>query len=224
MGRSHMAKAPHSFDFYYNDWLGGTRHLDLVERACYLELLIYQWQNGYIPREPLQRMNVCGVIDIGTWERIWRHIEDKFECIGIDENTPHLANMKMHELREHSIERWKKYIENGKKGGRPKSKPTGSKRVSVRKPVGKEEGGRRKDTNKEEMTIPPTLEQVTEFCKQHKLTIDPSEFIDFYESKGWIVGKTKMKNWHAALRRAEKWERNGTKTKTTDKFWMEENQ
>ena len=37
--------------------------------------------------------------------------------------------------------------------------------------------------------------------------VDPQEFIDFYESKGWMVGKTPMKDWKAACRNAEKWER-----------------
>lgn len=39
--------------------------------------------------------------------------------------------------------------------------------------------------------------------------VDPQEFIDFYESKGWMVGKTPMKDWKAACRNAEKWERWG---------------
>ena len=37
--------------------------------------------------------------------------------------------------------------------------------------------------------------------------VDPQGFIDFYESKGWMVGKTPMKDWKAACRNAEKWER-----------------
>jgi hypothetical protein len=32
------------------------------------------------------------------------------------------------------------------------------------------------------------------------LNIDPDQFIDFYQSKGWLVGKTKMKDWKAAAR------------------------
>ena len=39
--------------------------------------------------------------------------------------------------------------------------------------------------------------------------VDPQGFIDFYEAKGWMVGKTPMKDWKAACRNAEKWERWG---------------
>ena len=55
--------------------------------------------------------------------------------------------------------------------------------------------------------IPPTLEQVAEYVKQRGSKVDPQGFIDFYESKGWMVGKTPMKDWKAACRNAEHWER-----------------
>ena len=37
----------------------------------------------------------------------------------------------------------------------------------------------------------------------------PQRFYDYYASKGWMVGKTPMKDWKAACRNAEKWERWG---------------
>ena len=35
---------------------------------------------------------------------------------------------------------------------------------------------------------------------QNNLEIDVNKFINFYESKGWMVGKNKMKDWKAAVR------------------------
>lgn len=55
--------------------------------------------------------------------------------------------------------------------------------------------------------VPPTLEEVTEYVKQRGSKVDPQGFIDFYASKGWMVGNNKMIDWKAACRRAEKWER-----------------
>ena len=55
--------------------------------------------------------------------------------------------------------------------------------------------------------IPPTVEQVTEYVKQRGSKVDPQGFIDFYASKGWMIGKTPMKDWRAACRNAEHWER-----------------
>ena len=54
---------------------------------------------------------------------------------------------------------------------------------------------------------PPTLAEVQSYVAERHSPVDPQEFIDFYESKGWMVGKTPMKNWIAACRNAEKWER-----------------
>lgn len=51
---------------------------------------------------------------------------------------------------------------------------------------------------------PPTKQQVKQYCLERKNDIDPEEFIDFYQSKGWLVGKTKMKDWKSAIRN---WER-----------------
>jgi hypothetical protein len=35
---------------------------------------------------------------------------------------------------------------------------------------------------------------------QNNLDVDGNKFINFYESKGWMVGKNKMKDWKAAIR------------------------
>ena len=55
--------------------------------------------------------------------------------------------------------------------------------------------------------IPPTLEEVTDYCKERKNRVDASRFVDFYTAKGWMVGKNKMKDWKSAVRT---WERNNS--------------
>ena len=52
---------------------------------------------------------------------------------------------------------------------------------------------------------PPTYEEVASYCEERKNTVDAQRFIDFYSSKGWMVGKSKMKDWKASVRT---WERN----------------
>ena len=56
---------------------------------------------------------------------------------------------------------------------------------------------------------PPSLEEVEAYCKERGNTVDAAQFIDFYASKGWLVGKVTMKDWKAAVRT---WERNRTTT------------
>lgn len=56
---------------------------------------------------------------------------------------------------------------------------------------------------------PPTLAEVQAYVAERHSPVDPQGFIDFYESKGWMVGRNPMKDWKAACRNAEKWDRWG---------------
>lgn len=46
----------------------------------------------------------------------------------------------------------------------------------------------------------PTEDDVSEYALRQNWKIDSKRFFDFYESKGWMVGKNKMKDWRAAVR------------------------
>lgn len=54
---------------------------------------------------------------------------------------------------------------------------------------------------------PPTLAEVQAYVSERQSPVDPQGFLDFYAAKGWVVGKTPMKDWKAACRNAESWER-----------------
>lgn len=51
---------------------------------------------------------------------------------------------------------------------------------------------------------PPSVSEVDSYCLERGNGISGQEFVDFYQSKGWMVGKNKMKDWKAAVRT---WER-----------------
>ncbi|MBC8295157.1 MAG: hypothetical protein H8E55_05100 [Pelagibacterales bacterium] len=61
----------------------------------------------------------------------------------------------------------------------------------------------------------PTIEDVISFCIERKNNIDPENFYDFYESKNWMIGKTKMKDWQACIRTWERRE-NGSNKKLSN--------
>lgn len=63
--------------------------------------------------------------------------------------------------------------------------------------------------NKSSRFTPPTVDEVRAYCKERKNGIDPEQFVDFYESKGWKIGNTKMKDWKACVRT---WERRNGRT------------
>lgn len=47
---------------------------------------------------------------------------------------------------------------------------------------------------------PPSLDEVKAYCSEQGYSIDPEQFINYYDSNGWMVGKNKMKDWKATVR------------------------
>ena len=51
----------------------------------------------------------------------------------------------------------------------------------------------------------PSAEEVQEYIDEKGYSVDAERFIDYYTANGWMVGKSHMKDWKAAVRN---WERN----------------
>lgn len=60
------------------------------------------------------------------------------------------------------------------------------------------------EKNERSIFIEPTYNEILEYCTQRKNGIDVNKFLNFYASKGWMVGKNKMKDWKACVRSWEK--------------------
>ena len=59
------------------------------------------------------------------------------------------------------------------------------------------------DSSKEKRKrfTPPTLEEVSAYCRELNSKIDPQQFIDYYTANGWVQGKGKpIKDWKATVR------------------------
>ena len=52
--------------------------------------------------------------------------------------------------------------------------------------------------------VPPSVDEVREYCRERMNNVDPQTFVDFYAGKDWMVGKSKMADWKACVRT---WER-----------------
>lgn len=57
--------------------------------------------------------------------------------------------------------------------------------------------------------IPPKIEEVAAYCQERNKGVDYQKWHDFYSSKGWMIGKNKMKDWKAAVRTWERSEKGG---------------
>lgn len=60
------------------------------------------------------------------------------------------------------------------------------------------------DKEKDNRFKKPTIEEIQAYCNERNNNVDANMFFDFYESKGWKVGKNSMKDWKACVRTWEK--------------------
>ena len=65
-------------------------------------------------------------------------------------------------------------------------------------PKGKQKKSKKQ---KRQRFVKPNVEEVRDYARSIDFhTLDAQRFWDFYESKGWMVGKNRMKDWRAAVR------------------------
>lgn len=69
-----------------------------------------------------------------------------------------------------------------------------------------------KESSKIKRFVPPTVEEVSAFCKEKGYSVDAEMFVSWYDSNGWRVGKNKMVSWKSAV---ATWERKNKASKTT---------
>ncbi len=75
-------------------------------------------------------------------------------------------------------------------------------------------------TNDKKLTrfVKPTEQEVAEYCREKGYTkVNAADFIDYYESNGWMVGRNKMKNWRSTVSRWERNERDTGKSSAANK-------
>ena len=58
---------------------------------------------------------------------------------------------------------------------------------------------------KKERFKAPSVEEVQAYCRERGNTIDAQHFVDYYSARGWMLGKSHIKDWKACVRT---WERN----------------
>lgn len=104
-------------------------------------------------------------------------------------------------------------------GGEDFAPPLTDKRIQINNNIDIIEPPQKKQKKKKQFSK-PTIEEVKAYCDERQNRIDPAAFWDFYESKGWVVGKSPMKDWRAAVRT---WEKNNKNTIKQEKHGNKSN-
>lgn len=118
-------------------------------------------------------------------------------------------------LSKPNLDASRRKASSGRKGGMKKQ--TESKEEANGKQPGSEKEKEKEDEKEKEKEIenecytpkpprfsPPTVEEVRAYCQERKNGIDPQRFVDYYQARGWKLGKESMKDWKATVRT---WER-----------------
>ena len=187
-----MAKDP-AFLFYYQDFQHGTRKMTFEEKGAYIELLCEQADCGHLSLDDIRRV-------LNGHFTIWDTICCKYAKDG--------SGLFFNKVLEEHIKRRENYINSRKNNlfGVHMGKHMGKHMVNTNT-NGNTNGFKEKGGIRGKRFIKPTLEQVSEYCRERKNGIDPQHFLDKNESIGWVVGKNKtpMRDWKATIRT---WETN----------------
>ena len=202
-----------AFLFYANDFIGSTAHYEVETVGAYIRLLCFQWVNGAIPNS---KKEIQGIISCSAnkFEEIWGTLKPKFE-----EKNNGFLNKKLEKIRQEALEYRKNRSKAGKKGN---EKRWHSDRTAIANtianPIAKHRSSSSSSSSKEKGNgrfAPPSLDDVFGYCRERKNGIDADRFVDFYTSRGWMMGKTKMKDWKAAIRT---WEKSNNKPKEPSRY------
>ena len=144
-----------------------------------------------------------GVVVIKHW-RIHNYIrKDTYN------ETPYLEQKALLELDEKNAYRLKDM---------PSQLSVDESLTQVR--LGKVSIGNIKENNtKEKKFSRPSLEELQAYIDEKGLNVNAQNFIDYYESNGWKVGRNPMKDWKATCRR---WSSQNKKSETRPN-WLDKN-
>lgn len=144
---------------------------------------------------------------------------EQFEMIEIIDNVITIPNWGKHQSVDYMADR-RDYMRDYMIAYRNKQKLLADGKVNVNlhgkvsvKPVNPQEGDKkenrsdidkdlksRDEPKKSRTFVPPSIQQVSDYCLERKNDVNPQKWHDFYSAKGWMVGKNKMKDWKASVR------------------------
>ena len=185
-----MAKDP-AFLFYPNDYIGGTMGWSFEEKGAYMEILMMQFNRGHMTEHMIRHI-------IG---QLWDNIKDKF----IKDEDGLFFNERL------ELEKTKRSDYTTSRRNNVLGKNQYSKIGHMSKHM--EDRDVNENVIKDKGFKEPTIQEIQQYIIDKQLIVNAEVFFNFYESKGWLVGKNKMKSWKRAI---SGWHSRNTSTEPTN--------
>lgn len=198
-----MSKDTPFFKFDSSSWLGGAiQFTSLESKGLFIDLCAIYWET----KQPIKidtKLRVrlrCPEATLGNLIATLEEL-DIIQQSELGITIPFLD--KLLNERQKWIKKQSEYgklahkskgsLANKKEERREKKEDSRNKKEDITKKVNQKKCGSLRFT-------PPTLDQVSDYCLERGNGVDAVKWFNFYQSKGWMVGKNKMKDWKAAVR------------------------
>lgn len=180
-----MSKDP-AFLFYSSDFLTGTMFMDNEQVGKFIRLMCAQHQKGRLTEKDM--LKICGT-----------HDEDIFSKFAVDE-----SGLYYNERLEQEVEKRKAYSESRRNNRKKKEDMLITSKTYVQHMENENENEIDNSIDnkpkKEKSFVKPTIDEIALYMDERNMNNVSQRFYDFYESKGWMIGKNKMKDWKASVR------------------------
>jgi len=180
-----MSKDP-AFLFYSSDFLTGTMFMDNEQVGKFIRLMCAQHQKGRLTEKDM--LKICGT-----------HDEDIFSKFAVDE-----SGLYYNERLEQEVEKRRAYSESRRNNRKKKEDMLITSKTYVQHMENENENEIDNSIDikpkKEKSFIKPTIDEIALYMEERNMNNVSQRFYDFYESKGWMIGKNKMKDWKASVR------------------------
>lgn len=203
----------HYYQFNIGDYASHTSHLSDLEDLAYRRMLDYCYLNEIGLPESVEetarliRMRThCECIADVLREFFTMHSDGTWRHGRVEKELKAFRD-KSEKSRNAARKRWD--------SGYADALPTHSGRNANHKPLTNNHKPIKERAANAPRFAPPSVDDVQGYISENQLPVDPVRFVDFYESKGWMVGKNKMKDWKAAIRT---WSKRDENTKPNDRL------
>jgi uncharacterized protein YdaU (DUF1376 family) len=196
----------HYYQFNISDYESHTKHLTEIEDLAYRRMI--DWCYLHESSLPESIEEIAKKICMRTHSDCIANVLHEFFQLtesgyiqGRIEKEVAAYHAKSEKAKASAEARWsKKPNKNNKKANNANALQTYSERNAKHKTL----NNKHKTTNSvNKRFAQPTKEEAQKYFMERgcpTYSTEAQSFIDFYDAKGWMIGKNKMKDWKAAIR------------------------